>query len=204
LLLNILPHSVVERMRRGEVTIADRIPRATILFSDLVDFTAVSASLAPEETVKLLGALFSQFDNLAIRHRLETIKTIGDGYMVTSGILREASPERAAAVAEMALAMLDATDAAGCGVDRRLQLRIGIHTGGPIVAGVLGTHKIAFDVWGDAVNTAKRMETYGSPGRVHVSAATRNALGNAFRFEPRGSIDVKGKGPMETYFLYRQ
>jgi class 3 adenylate cyclase len=203
LLLNILPHSVVERMRRGEVVIADRILEATILFSDLVDFTTVSASLAPEETVKLLGVLFSQFDDLALRHGLETIKTIGDGYMVTSGILGESSPERATAVAEMALSMLDATDTAGSGIDKRLQLRIGIHTGGPIVAGVLGTHKIAYDIWGDAVNTAKRMETYGLPGRVHVSAATRKALGNAFRFEPRGPIDVKGKGPMETYFLYR-
>jgi adenylate cyclase len=202
LLLNILPPSVVERMRRGEVVIADRIPEATVLFSDLVDFTSVSASLAPEETVRLLGVLFSEFDNLAIRYGLETIKTIGDGYMVTSGIQGE-PPERAIAVAEMALSMLDATNAASRGFDKNLQLRIGIHTGGPIVAGVLGTHKIAYDVWGDAVNTAKRMETYGLPGRVHISAATRKALGSAFRFEPRGSIDVKGKGPMETYFLYR-
>jgi adenylate cyclase len=199
LLLNILPRSVVERMRRGEVVIADRIPEATVLFSDLVDFTSVSASLAPEETVKLLGVLFSEFDNLAIRHGLETIKTIGDGYMVTGG----ESPERAIAVAEMALSMVDATNAASRGIDKKLQLRIGIHTGGPIIAGVLGTHKIAYDVWGDAVNTAKRMETFGLPGRVHVSAATRKALGNAFRFEPRGPLDVKGKGPMETYFLYR-
>jgi adenylate cyclase len=199
LLLNILPHSVVERMRRGEVVIADRISEATVLFSDLVDFTSVSASLAPEETVKLLGVLFSEFDNLAIRHGLETIKTIGDGYMVTGG----ESPERAIAVAEMALSMVDDTNAASRGIDKKLQLRIGIHTGGPIIAGVLGTHKIAYDVWGDAVNTAKRMETFGLPGRVHVSAATRKALGNAFRFEPRGPLDVKGKGPMETYFLYR-
>ena len=141
MLLNILPHSVVERMRRREVVIADRIPEATVLFSDLVDFTAVSASLAPEETVKLLGVLFSQFDNLAIRHGLETIKTIGDGYMVTGGILGESPPERAIAVAEMALSTLDATDTAGRGIDKKLQLRIGIHTGGPIVAGVLGTAK---------------------------------------------------------------
>jgi adenylate cyclase len=123
--------------------------------------------------------------------------------MVTSGILEQSSPERAIAVAEMALSMLDATNAAGRNIDRKLQLRIGIHTGGPIIAGVLGTHKIAYDVWGDAVNTAKRMETYGLPDRVHISAATRIALGNAFRFEPRGSIDVKGKGPMETYFVFR-
>src|SRR5205814_833393 len=107
----------------------------------LVDFTSISASLAPEETVKLLGVLFSQFDNLAIRHGLETIKTIGDGYMVTGGVLEE-PPERAVAVAEMALSMLDATSAASRGIDKKLQLRIGIHTGGPIVAGVLGTHKI--------------------------------------------------------------
>jgi class 3 adenylate cyclase len=202
LLLNILPRTIVERMRRGETAIADRIDQATILFSDLVDFTSVSAKLAPEETVKLLSVLFSEFDDLALRHGLETIKTIGDGYMVTGGILKD-RPESGIAVAEMALSMLEAAKAAGRAIDEELQLRIGIHTGGPIVAGVLGTHKIAYDVWGDAVNTAKRMESYGLPGRVHVSAATRHALGNLFRFQPRGPLDVKGKGPMETYFLYR-
>ena len=203
LLLNILPRAIIARMRQGETVIADRVPEATVLFSDLVDFTGLSATLAPEETVKLLGLLFSQFDDLALRCGLETIKTIGDGYMVTGGIL-ERRPESAVAVAEMGLSMLEITETAGRAFDGRLQLRIGIHTGGPMVAGVLGTHKIAFDVWGDAVNTAKRMETYGLPGRVHVSAATRHALGNAFCFEPRGPLDVKGKGPMETYFLYRQ
>ena len=203
LLLNILPRSVVERMRRGETVIADRIPEATILFSDLVDFTRLSAALAPEETVKLLGHLFSQFDDLARRFGLETIKTIGDGYMVTGGIL-ERRPETAASVAEMGFSMLEVAEANSWGLDERLRLRIGIHTGGPMVVGVLGTHKVAFDVWGEAVNIAKRMETYGLPGRVHVSGATRQALGNAFRFEPRGLLDVKGKGQMETYFVYRQ
>ena len=203
LLLNVLPRAVVARMRQGETVIADRIPEATVLFSDLVDFTRLSATLLPEETVKLLGLLFSQFDDLALRCGLETIKTIGDGYMVTSGIL-ERRPNGASAVAEMGLSMLDITESASRAFDRKLQLRVGIHTGGPIVAGVLGTHKVAFDVWGDAVNTAKRMETYGLPGRVHVSAATRQALGNGFSFEPRGPLDIKGKGPMETYFLYRQ
>ena len=153
--------------------------------------------------MKLLGELFSEFDDLAMRHGLETIKTIGDGYMVTGGILDE-RPESAIAVAEMALSMLDAVKVASRTIDEELQLRIGIHTGGPVIAGVLGTHKIAYDVWGDAVNTAKRMETYGLPGSVHVSAATRKALGNAFRFESRESLHVKGKGPMETYFLYRE
>ena len=203
LLLNILPRAVIARMRQGETEIADLIPEATVLFSDLVDFTGLSAKLAPEKTVKLLGFLFSQFDDLAVRCGLETIKTIGDGYMVTSGVL-ERRPDGASAVAEMGLSMLEITEAVGRAFDGRLQLRIGIHTGGPMVAGVLGTHKVAFDVWGDAVNTAKRMETYGLAGRVHVSAATRQALGNAFRFEPRGPLHVKGKGPMETYFLYRQ
>jgi class 3 adenylate cyclase len=201
LLLNILPRRIVERMRRAETAIADRIAEATILFADVVDFTSLSATLSPEETVKLLGILFSQFDDLAIRHGLETIKTIGDGYMVTGGIL-ERQPNSAAAVAEMALSMLEVVERAGRAIDKKLQLRIGIHTGGPIVAGVLGTHKIAYDVWGDAVNIAKRMETYGLPGRVHVSAATRQALGDAFCFEPRGPIEVKGKGWMETYILY--
>ena len=139
LLLNILPRSVVERMRRGEMVIADRIPEATILFADLVDFTSVSAGLAPEQTVKLLGELFSEFDDLAMRHGLETIKTIGDGYMVTGGILDE-RPESAIAVAEMALSMLDAVKVASRAIDEELQLRIGIHTGGPVIAGVLGTH----------------------------------------------------------------
>ena len=201
LLLNILPRRIVERMRRAETAIADRIAEATILFADVVDFTSLSATLSPEETVRLLGILFSQFDDLAIRHGLETIKTIGDGYMVTGGIL-ERQPNSAAAVAEMALSMLEIVERAGRAIDKKLQLRIGIHTGGPIVAGVLGTHKIAYDVWGDAVNIAKRMETYGLPGRVHVSAATRQALGDAFCFEPRGPLEVKGKGWMETYILY--
>jgi class 3 adenylate cyclase len=203
LLLNILPRTIIERMRRGETVIADRIPEAIVLFSDLVDFTSLSSALSPEETVRLLGLLFSQFDDLAVRHGLETIKTIGDGYMVTGGIL-EQRPNSATAVAEMALSMLEIVERAGRSIDDKLQLRIGIHSGGPIVAGVLGTHKIAYDVWGDTVNTAKRMETYGLPGRVHVSAATRRLLGDAFRFEPRGLLDVKGKGSMETYFLCRQ
>ena len=203
LLLNILPRTIIERMRRGETSIADRIAETTVLFSDLVDFTLLSATLTPEETVRLLGLLFSQFEDLAVRHGLETIKTIGDGYMVTGGIL-EPQSNAAAAVAEMALSMLETVERAGRAIDKKLQLRIGIHTGGPIVAGVLGTHKIAYDVWGDTVNTAKRMESYGLPGQIHVSAATRRLLGDAFRFEPRGLLDVKGKGSMETYFVYRR
>jgi adenylate cyclase len=202
LLVNILPQRIVERMRRGETVIADHIAEATILFSDLVDFSSFAARLSPEEVVKLLGQLFSRFDALAARHGLEKIKTIGDGYMVAGG-LPETRTDHGVAAAEMALAMLDAVGAAGRAAGESLQLRIGLHTG-DLVAGVIGTHKFAYDVWGDTVNIAKRMETYGLPGHIHVSTETRLALGDIFRFEPRGPLDVKGKGPMETYFLYRQ
>ena len=202
LLLNILPRKIVERMRRGETVIADRVAEATILFSDLVDFTSIAAKLSPEQTVKLLGLLFSRFDSLAARYRIEKIKTTGDGYVVAGGLV-EARTDHTVAVAEMALAMLDAVETAGQVLEQPLRLRIGLHTG-PLIAGVIETHKFAYDIWGDTVNTAKRMETYGLPGHVHVSATTRQALGDAFRFEPRGALDIKGKGSMETYFLYRQ
>jgi adenylate cyclase len=202
LLLNILPRTIVERMRRGETVIADRVAAATILFADLVDFTSLADRFSPEETVALLGDIFSRFDALAGRHGLEKIKTTGDGYMLAGG-LPEDRPDHAVAVAKMALAMLDAVEAAGRTAGEPLQLRIGLNTGA-LIAGVLGTHKFVYDVWGDTVNTAKRMESYGLPGRVHVSAATRQALGDAFRLEPRGLLDVKGKGPMETYFVYRR
>jgi adenylate cyclase len=202
LLLNILPRTIVERMRRGETVIADRIAASTILFSDIVDFSSLAAKCSPDETVRLLELLFSRFDALAARHGVEKIKTIGDGYMVAGG-LPETRVEHAVAVAEMALAMLDAVEAARDALDQPLQLRVGLHTG-ELVAGVIGTRKFAYDVWGDTVNTAKRMESGGLPGRVHVSAATREALGDAFRFEPRGWLEVKGKGSMETYFLYRR
>jgi adenylate cyclase len=201
LLLNILPRTIVERMRRGETVIADHIAEATILFSDLVDFTSLAARRSAQETVAVLGDIFCRFDGLAARYGLEKIKTTGDGYMVAGG-LPEARADHATAIAEMALAMLDAVETAGRIVGERLQLRIGLNTGA-LIAGVLGTHKFVYDVWGDTVNTAKRMESYGLPGQVHVSAATRLALGDAFRFEPRGPLDIKGKGLVETYFLYR-
>jgi len=201
LLLNILPRSIVERMRRGETVIADRVAEATVLFSDLVDFTAIAAEVSAERTVALLGDVFSRFDALAARHGLEKIKTTGDGYMVAGGV-PEARTDHAVAVAEMALAMLDAVETASRAVGQPLRLRIGLNTG-PLIAGVLGTHKFVYDVWGDTVNTAKRMESYGVPGRIHVSATTRQALGDAFRFEPRGLLEIKGKGPLETFFVSR-
>jgi class 3 adenylate cyclase len=201
LLLNILPRTIVERMRRGETVIADHIAEATILFSDLVDFTSLAARFSPEETVALLADIFCRFDALAAQFGLEKIKTTGDGYMLAGG-LPEPRADHATAVAEMALAMLDAVDIAGRTAGEQLRLRIGLNTGS-LIAGVLGAHKFVYDVWGDTVNTAKRMESLGVAGHVHVSGATRRALGDAFRFESRGLLDVKGKGSMETFLLYR-
>jgi adenylate cyclase len=201
LLLNTLPRRIVERMRRGETVIADHIAEATILFSDLVDFSALAARLSPQNTVALLGSLFSRFDELAAQHGVEKIKTIGDGYMAAGG-LPETRSDHVKAVAEMALSMLDAVAAVAGVSGAPLDLRIGIHTG-TLVAGVIGTSKFVYDVWGDTVNTAKRMEGHGLAGRVHVSAAVRDALGATFCFEPRAPIEVKGKGLLETYLLHR-
>ncbi len=199
LLLNILPRPIIERLRRGESVIAERVAEATILFSDFVDFTGLAARLSPEATVDLLGRVFSHFDGLAARHGLEKIKTIGDGYMVAGGVPEQCT-DHAAAVARMALDMREATAATAQESGMPLRLRIGLHTGA-LVAGVIGSHKFVYDVWGDTVNTAKRMESYGLPGRIHVSAETREKLGEAFLFETRGPIDIKGKGLMETFFL---
>jgi class 3 adenylate cyclase len=196
-----LPSTIVERLRRGERVIADRVAEATILFSDLVDFTTLTARLPPERTLALLGALFADFDALAARLGLEKIKTIGDGYMVAGG-LPEARADHAAAVSEMAFEMRDAAARVSAEFDEIIELRIGMHSG-ELFAGVIGTHKFVYDVWGDTVNTAKRMETYGAPGRIHVSAATREILGGAYRFEARGAVEIKGKGPIETFFLER-
>jgi class 3 adenylate cyclase len=201
LLVNILPRSIVERMRRGETVIADHIAKATILFCDLVDFTALAARLSPVHTVALLADVFCRFDSLASRYGLEKIKTTGDGYMVGGG-LPEPRTDHATAVAEMALAMVDAIGEVGDDSGVRLQVRIGVNTGA-LIAGVLGTHKFVYDVWGDTVNIAKRMESYSQPGRIHVSAATREALSDRFRFEPRGTLDIKGAGIVETFFLQR-
>ena len=202
LLLGILPRTIVDRLRNGETVIADRIAEATILFSDLVDFTAMAARLSPEALIELLGTMFSRFDAIATRLGLEKIKTVGDGYMVAGG-LPQPRPDHAMAVAQMAFAMHEAAAEMEAEGGQQIRLRIGMHTGA-LVAGVIGTHKFVYDVWGDTVNTAKRMETYGAPGRIHVSAVTRQILGDAFRFEPCGAREIKGKGAMETFFLQRR
>jgi adenylate cyclase len=199
LLLNILPQSIVNRMRNGEMVIADRVAEATILFCDLVGFTALSQELAADRIIDFLSKIFSAFDQLAAEFGVEKIKTIGDAYMVAAGI-PEAQPDHAERIAAVAPRMLDAVAAIAEATHLTLAARIGIHTG-PITAGVIGTHKFVYDVWGDTVNTASRMESQSLPGRIQVSAATRAALGDRFKLERRGIIEVKGKGMMETYFL---
>jgi class 3 adenylate cyclase len=199
LLLNILPQSIVARMRNGETAIADRVAAATILFCDVVGFTTLSQHLPADLTIDFLSRIFSAFDRLAAELKVEKIKTIGDAYMVAAGI-PEAQTDHAERIAALAPRMLDAVASVANATALDLQARIGIHSG-PIIAGVIGTHKFVYDVWGDTVNTASRMESHSLPGRIQLSAATRDALGDRFKLERRGIIEVKGKGMMETYFL---
>ncbi len=199
LLLNILPRSIVNRMRDGETVIADRIAEATILFCDLVGFTTLSQDLTADRTIDFLSRIFSTFDRLAAELGVEKIKTIGDAYMVAAGI-PEAQSDHADRIAALAPRMLDAVSAVAAETELKLQARIGIHTG-PITAGVIGTHKFVYDVWGDTVNTASRMESHSLPGHIQLSAATKAALGDRFKLERRGIVEIKGKGMMETYFL---
>jgi adenylate cyclase len=199
LLLNILPKAIVKRLHGGETVIADQLSGVTILFSDLVSFTKLSSRLSAADLVSLLNRLFSEFDRLAVSLGVEKIKTIGDAYMLVGG-LPEPRADHAHAVADMALAMIEAVERINCELPIPIQMRIGIHSG-DVVAGVIGTHKFAYDIWGDAVNVASRMESHSLPNRIQISAATHQHLQEDFRLEPHGTVDIKGKGPMETYFL---
>jgi class 3 adenylate cyclase len=199
LLLNVLPTSIATRLKQTEAVIADGFPDVTVMFADIVDFTRRSERIAPEQVVESLNDLFSVFDQLARERGLEKIKTIGDAYMVVGG-LPDPRPDHAEAVAEMALAMR--AEVAGH-VDpggQPLAVRIGIDTG-PVVAGVIGTSRFSYDLWGDTVNTASRMESHGVPGCIQVTARTYQRLRDHYRFERRGPIPVKGKGDIVTYLL---
>jgi len=196
LLLNILPEPIAERLKQAPGVIADRFEQVTVLFADLVGFTELAAGIAPEALVRLLNEIFSRFDQLAERHGLEKIKTIGDSYMAVGG-LPMPRPNHAIAVAGMALDMLTAVQELSGGT---LSVRIGIHSG-PVVAGVIGQKKFSYDLWGDTVNVASRMESHGQAGTIQVSAATHELIQHAFRCAARGCIQVKGKGAMEVWHI---
>jgi class 3 adenylate cyclase len=199
LLLNVLPAPIAARLKQAEDVIADRYAEVTVLFADIVDFTPLSEQIAPERVVASLNELFSVFDLLVRRQGLEKIKTIGDAYMVAGG-LPEPRPDHAEAVAEVALAMRKEVARRLDPTGRPLAVRIGIDTG-PVVAGVIGRDRFIYDLWGDTVNTASRMESLGVPGCIQVTARTHQRLRDGYRFERRGPIQVKGKGEMITYFL---
>jgi class 3 adenylate cyclase len=199
LLLNVLPTSIATRLKQTEAVIADGFPDVTVMFADIVDFTRRSERIAPEQVVESLNDLFSVFDQLARERGLEKIKTIGDAYMVVGG-LPDPRPDHVEAVAEMALAMrAEVTGHVDPG-GQPLAVRIGIDTG-PVVAGVIGTSRFSYDLWGDTVNTASRMESHGVPGCIQVTTRTYQRLRDHYRFERRGPIPVKGKGDIVTYLL---
>jgi class 3 adenylate cyclase len=199
LLLNILPSSIADRLLAGERVIADSFDEVTLLFADIVDFTVMSSRLSAREVVDLLNDVFNATDRLVDHYGLEKIKTIGDAYMVVGG-LPEPSQDHAERVADMALALSDELARIRNAAGETLSARMGIHVG-PAVAGVIGSKKFIYDVWGDTVNTASRMESHGIPNRIQVTEPVFRRLNGRFRFEHRGEIEVKGKGLMETWFL---
>ena len=199
LLLNILPQTIAEQLKQQPGLIADRFEQATILFADITDFTGLASQISPTELVGLLNQIFSSFDRLAERHGLEKIKTIGDAYMVVGG-LPKPREDHAGAIAEMALDMRQEIYRFKREDNKILNIRIGINTG-PVVAGVIGLKKFSYDLWGDAVNIASRMESHGKVGEIQVSSSTYELLKHKYLLEKRGIVQVKGRGEMTTYWL---
>ncbi len=202
LLLNILPGPIAERLKQGENIIADNFAEATVLFADIMGFTRYSQQIEPDELVIKLNDMFSVFDELAKKHDLEKIKTIGDSYMIVGGVPLPQS-DHVEAIADMALDMQKGIKQFNAAHTESFRLRIGIHTG-PVVAGIIGTVKFSYDLWGDTVNTASRMESHGIPDSIQVSAAAYERLQDKYVFEKRGVIPVKDKGEMMTYLLIGQ
>ncbi len=195
LLLNVLPQAIIDRLGAGEGLIADRHEDVAVVFSDFVGFTEISSRLPVATVVSELNTMFSAFDASCEALGVEKIKTIGDAYMAAAG-LPGSRGEHLEAAADLALALRAAVATAG----EPWEVRIGIHRG-PVVAGVIGTSKFVYDLWGDAVNVASRLETTAPPGRIQVSEAVATGLGDAFELEPRGPIELKGKGSTEAFFL---
>jgi class 3 adenylate cyclase len=198
LLLNVMPASISARLREGATTIADEYPSVSILFADIVGFTGLAARLSPAAVVELLGNLYAKFDDLAEERDLEKIKTVGDTYMAAGG-LPDATADHAARVVDLGLAMIAAAKRPRDGLPA-VRLRVGVHSGAA-VGGVIGSRKFAFDVWGDTVNVASRLESQGQPDRVQISDATWVLVRERFEFDAPGTIVLKGRGPMTTYFV---
>ena len=199
LLLNILPSSIANRLKQKEEIIADGFGEVTILFADIVNFTELSARISPRELVAMLNKVFSAFDRLALLYGLEKIKTIGDAYMIVGG-LPLPREDHAEAIAEMALGMQEEMSRLRSEIGEKLSIRIGINTGS-VVAGVIGMQKFTYDLWGDAVNTASRMESHGVANRIQLTETTYKYLKGKYACEEREAIEVKGKGKMKVYFL---
>ncbi|MEA2620080.1 MAG: adenylate cyclase [Chloroflexota bacterium] len=195
LLLNVLPQAIIDRLNAGEGLIADRYDDVAVVFSDFVGFTEISGRLPVATLVASLNALYSAFDGASAALGVEKIKTIGDAYMAAAG-LPGTNADHVRAAADLTLAMRAVVKDAG----DPWQVRIGLHTG-PVAAGVVGTSKFVYDLWGDAVNLASRLETTAPPGQIQVSAAVAAALGDDFELEPRGTVELKGKGSTETFLL---
>jgi len=199
LLLNVLPRSIAERLKRETGIIAESHDDVTVVFADVVDFTPFTDRTAPERVVGVLDEVFSAFDLLAERLGLEKIKTVGDAYMVAAG-LPDPRPYHAEAGAEMALAMQEELGRLCTALGLELEIRIGMQSG-PVIAGVIGRRKFIYDLWGDTVNTASRMESTGVPGRIQVTEAVYERLRSTYDFEARGEVEVKGKGRLRTYLM---
>ena len=201
LLLNVLPKAIGERLKAGEQTIVDAVPEATILFADIVGFTRIAASFTPARTVSLLNELFSEFDYLSEKVGIEKIKTIGDAYMAVGGIPLPTA-DHAVRCARVALEMLATMRRFNVRHQFQWQLRIGLHTG-PVVAGIIGSTKFAYDLWGDSVNIASRLESHGEPDIPQVSEFTASLIRDQFELEPRGHIELKNRGQMAVYRLLK-
>ena len=199
LLLNILPAPVASRLKAGEHPIADQLDDVTVLFADVVNFTPLASKMPADELVALLNRIFSAFDILTEKHGLEKIKTIGDAYMVAGGILGP-GPDHPLKMMEMSLEMLNVVEDVAREKGLDLSLRIGVHCG-PVVAGVIGDKKFAYDIWGDTVNIAARLESQGVPNHIHISGEVMRRVSASFECTPRGTIELKGRGQLDTFFL---